>query len=303
MRSARSLLKFSYPLVAVITMAVGLVVLTVASGAETPAPTTPGPAAQPAAPPVAQYLGSDACVACHQEVKDLLDKSLHGAALSAAEAGGRGHQCEGCHGPGSLHADDSADAALRASLKATARGGTGCLGCHDQAVSPVRWRGSEHKRAEVVCLDCHGQKGQTHGEVTRKPSSDLCLSCHGGQRAELAMTSHHPVGEDRLRCADCHDSHRRMGREMNRDVCVACHADRRGPFMFEHGALSGDLTDGCLDCHRSHGSPNTRLLKLPSRGVCLQCHADKVNHFVGTVCWDCHQGLHGSNSSPLLFTD
>jgi predicted CXXCH cytochrome family protein len=93
-----------------------------------------------------------------------------------------------------------------------------------------------------------------------------------------------------------------MGREMKSDICIACHDDHRGPFKFEHGAHADDMGDGCLDCHRPHGAPNTRLLKLFGRGLCLQCHGDKVNHNAGTICWDCHVGVHGSNTSRLLFT-
>jgi DmsE family decaheme c-type cytochrome len=301
MTSVRNLLKFAFLLAPILAVGVVLALASAGLKADTAGP-GPAPAAGTKAPPAATYVGTDTCVGCHQDVKDGLQKTLHGAAMLAEEAAGRGHLCEGCHGPGSRHADDPTTKDISAPLRANARNGTGCLSCHDKRLSPVRWKMSEHKRAEVACVDCHGQKDQPHADLTRRPTSDLCLSCHGDQRGLFALTSHHPVREGRIDCADCHDPHRPMGREMNRDLCLPCHADRRGPFVFEHGAISGDLTDGCLDCHRPHGSPNARLLKLPGRGLCLQCHGNKVNHMVGTACWDCHAGIHGSNSSPLLFT-
>ena len=302
MSSARNPRRFLYLLVTVLVVGAGLVFWTVGSRAETTEPAQPAPTEEPAAP-AAAYVGSDTCGACHQEVGPALTAGLHGAAMGAAETAGRGHLCEGCHGPGSLHADDPANTDVSGGLRETARSGVGCLTCHDTRISPVRWHSSEHKRADVACLDCHGQKDQPHADLARKPASDTCMVCHGEKRAQLSLTSHHPVREGRIDCADCHDPHRPMGREMNREVCLPCHANRRGPFVFEHGAISADLTDGCLDCHQPHGSPNTRLLKLSNRGLCLQCHADKALHFVGTTCWDCHQGLHGSNSSPLLLSE
>ncbi len=305
MKTVQNRLKIPHWSVAVAM--VGLLLTGVKTGfeAESAEPAPPaaeaGSVAEPAAA-TASYLGSDACAACHQEVRDALQQSMHGAALSGAEAAGRGHQCEGCHGAGSLHAEDPTAANLSAALKERARSGAGCLSCHNTRVSPVGWQGSEHRRGEVLCLDCHGQPDQPHADLERRPSSDACVACHGEKRAQVEMPSHHPLREGRVACADCHDPHRAAGREMNREVCVSCHANRRGPFLFEHGAISGDLTEGCLDCHLPHGAPNARLLRLANRGLCLQCHADKGAHFPGTVCWDCHQGLHGSNSSPLLFT-
>lgn len=275
----------------------GLVVVCASFGWEArSAGTAPAPAAG-----AAQYVGTDTCAGCHQEVKEALGKGQHGAAAAAAEAEGRGHLCEGCHGPGSRHADAPTDKQISTGLRNTARNGTGCLSCHDPRLSPVRWRLSEHKRAGIACVDCHGQRAQPHGDLTRRPTSDRCLSCHANKRAEFSLTSHHPVREGRLDCVDCHNPHQPMGREMQHDICVPCHTDRRGPFVFEHGALAGDLTDGCLDCHRPHGSPNDRLLKLSGRGLCLQCHGDKVGHHAGTTCWDCHSDIHGSNSNHLFF--
>ena len=249
------------------------------------------------------YVGTEACVGCHEELLQQLSKSVHGRVLAAGERRGKGHLCEGCHGPGSGHVEDPIDEQQATALKQVALQANGCGSCHKKRISPLKWRLSEHRRGNVKCLDCHGQPGQPHGEMQRKPATDKCLACHREQRALMALPSHHPVKEKRITCSDCHDPHTRMGREMRREVCVQCHKKQRGPYIFEHGAISGQLTDACLDCHRPHGSPNRNLLKLNGRGLCLQCHADKAVHFVGGRCRRCHQGIHGSNTSRFLFSE
>ena len=296
-----------------------------------PAPTAaprhePTASAKAAAAPAATFVGSETCAQCHDDEQGKLSKHWHGQVMSDAEKKGRGHLCEGCHGPGSVHANDPS-AQTAAPLRLAAKNGTGCLSCHDTRVSALKWKMSEHAHAGTSCIVCHGQalpavapvKGQAqkpatgpllqqqpidpHGAICRKPDTALCLTCHGEKRAEFAMPSHHPVPEKRLDCVDCHNPHARVdSRKMSHELCVSCHVQKRGPFRYAHGAISGNLTDACLDCHRPHGSPNQQLLKFNSRGLCLQCHANKAAHFAGRTCWDCHTGVHGSNTNPLLFT-
>ncbi len=280
----------------------------------------PAPARQAPAHPA--FVGSETCAGCHADLPAQLQQHFHGAAMAALEKNGKGRLCEGCHGPGELHANDPS-ARTAKPLLTTAKAGTTCLECHGNRLSSVKWRQSDHHRSGIGCLQCHAQpvavtgvtpaKGkpanrnikalaiQPHADLNRVPGTGTCLTCHGNKRGELSLPSHHPVKEGRVGCTDCHDPHRPQSKEMKREVCVSCHAAQRGPFRFEHGAISGHLTDACLDCHRPHGSPNQRLLKIANRGLCLQCHADKVRHFNGTNCWDCHQAVHGSNSEPALF--
>lgn len=55
---------------------------------------------------VPEYVGTEICASCHEESHQQLSKSVHGRVLAAGERRGRGHLCEGCHGPGSGHVDD-----------------------------------------------------------------------------------------------------------------------------------------------------------------------------------------------------
>jgi len=291
--------------------------------------TVRGQAEAPKAKPAATFVGSETCATCHDEMMGQVKKSPHGLAMIAVEAKKSGHVCEGCHGPGSLHADDPS-AETAAPLLKTAKTGAGCFQCHDKKLSRTDWRRSPHSRLDLTCMECHGQErtaatppkatmanapetekpaegqetapGYDHAAFTRVPSSQACFTCHTEKRAEFSLPSHHPVLEKRISCADCHNPHAPMSRKLEYDVCAKCHLGQRGPHLFEHGAISTDgLTDACLSCHRPHGSPNERMLKLTNRGLCLQCHANRATHFVGRNCLDCHQAVHGSNTSPLLF--
>lgn len=280
------------------------------------------------APPQATFVGTETCTQCHGEAQDHLKAHFHGQAMMAAETKGKGHLCEGCHGPGSLHAENPSSETA-APLKLTARNGKGCLSCHRVQLSPTKWQRSEHLRGGIGCVNCHQTPlappapkapqtatpptpklvhgldviAQPHGQMNRAPSTESCLSCHREKRAELALPSHHPVMEGRVGCADCHQPHQPMGKEITRQVCVTCHAKQSGPYRFEHAATSGHLTEACLECHRAHGSPNPRLLKYTNRALCLQCHADRVTHFPGQTCQNCHKAVHGSNSDTLLFAE
>ncbi|HYE78105.1 MAG TPA: cytochrome c3 family protein, partial [bacterium] len=118
-----------------------------------------------------------------------------------------------------------------------------------------------------------------------------------------------------LSCTSCHDPHATepKGADLIRrtnGLCETCHTDYAGPFLFNHAPVHDvGLGDGCLTCHVSHGSSHDHLLRIDNRGLCLQCHVDKDTvgpdpHFPGT-CWQsgCHQAVHGSQTSFLLFDD
>jgi len=297
-----------------------------------------GQAETPKAKPAAAFVGTETCVMCHEEVLTQVKKSPHGLAMTAVEEKKKGHVCEGCHGPGSLHAEDPSKETAQPLLH-TAQSGEGCFQCHDKKLSRANWLSTRHAKMEGSCMACHGRardaatppeapvkdrvaeapkdaseakqpKKSTepepfdHAAFTRVPSSQACLSCHNEQRAEFSLPSHHPVKEGRIECADCHDPHRPVTEKIKLETCTKCHLGQRGPHIYEHGAISGNgLTDACLSCHVPHGSPNQRMLKLTNRGLCLQCHADRATHFPGRNCADCHQAVHGSNTSTLLFRE
>lgn len=302
-------INFKAPQLVAIALVFGLAVTCLtarSSGAQDAAPPAAQTTTEEVAPPAgATIVGTATCLECHDEaIAGKLREHTHGLAMTGRETAGKGQLCEGCHGPGSRHAEDPSNEQALLAIKQTASSGKGCLVCHNERLSPAKWQRSEHHQADVNCLACHLEKAtDPHGPVLRAPDTEKCLSCHGQLRGQLRMPSHHPVQEGRVACADCHKLHEPEDEKtLNKETCRTCHQAQRGPHRFAHGAISSDLNEGCVDCHRPHGSPNQRLLKVQNRGLCLQCHADKVSHFPARRCWDCHQAVHGSNSSRRLFT-
>src|SRR5579864_8837335 len=64
-------------------------------------------AAQTQAP---QYVGSEACLACHEDVAAKIADSAHGKLAQESAPERRG--CEACHGPGSNHVNSGGDKSL-----------------------------------------------------------------------------------------------------------------------------------------------------------------------------------------------
>src|SRR5438105_11827421 len=64
----------------------------------------------PAQTQAPQYVGSDACVACHEDVAGKIADSAHGKLAEESAPARRG--CEACHGPGSNHVNSGGDKSL-----------------------------------------------------------------------------------------------------------------------------------------------------------------------------------------------
>ncbi|HUJ49126.1 MAG TPA: hypothetical protein VLW25_02980, partial [Bryobacteraceae bacterium] len=67
----------------------------------------PEPAPAPEATKPAEYVGSETCKACHEEIYNNLQKTPHFAIETGARRGWKERACESCHGPGSKHADSA----------------------------------------------------------------------------------------------------------------------------------------------------------------------------------------------------
>jgi len=80
-----------------------------ASGGDAPearsvaAPEAVGAQTAPQAP-AAGYVGSDTCVACHEDQQHGYDAGPHGKAANPRAPAAQ-HGCESCHGPGEKHID------------------------------------------------------------------------------------------------------------------------------------------------------------------------------------------------------
>lgn len=221
---------------------------------------------------------------------------------------------------------------------ATFVGNQTCAECHTNiarsfplsAHARIHWAGGDKGR-QTGCESCHGP-GSRHVEVGggrgqfivnpgKEPSA--CFGCHANIQAEFHLPQHHPVLEQKMNCAQCHDPHGldifkpSGGLAMARvnESCAQCHRDQSRLFAFEHPALR----EGCTTCHRPHGSPELKMLTQRDLNLCLRCHAQVQGPsvprgaiFIGNIdhtsfvrmgaCWSsgCHTAVHGSNVDPRL---
>lgn len=269
----------------------------------------------------AEYAGTERCLACHRGYGEEGRASLSALyAVSEAILVSQRRGCEGCHGPGSKHADGKIDA-ITNPRKLTKMGQADlCFSCHAvvlRAGDPVlHFPG--HSANHVGCLNCHRVHSSAAEKFLKEEPNRLCMSCHRDVATEFLRRSRHPLGPEepsprssqhggKMRCIDCHLNWSRRrdpnGREPTVDTCQNCHAETRGPFLFSHDAGSAEMADGCQACHLPHGSPNRHLLRASGRSLCLSCHSDfATGHFPGPTCTTtaCHQDIHGSNTNVFL---
>jgi predicted CXXCH cytochrome family protein len=213
-----------------------------------------------------------------------------------------------------------------------------CAECHTNLAR--RFPSSAHARihlesaprtGQTGCEACHGPgslhvaAGGGRGKAISNPGKDptLCFECHRSVQAQFLLPQRHPVAENKLNCAQCHDPH---GSDIYRpagglalarlnESCAQCHREQTRPFAFEHAALR----EGCGTCHSPHGSVNAKLLIQRDANLCLRCHAQtqgpsvpRGGIYIGNVdhasfvrmgaCWSsgCHTAVHGSNVDPRL---
>src|SRR5450830_720538 len=288
--------------------------------------------------------GDATCTGCHDEVDDTgVDVksmlSLHPSVLAIAKTkhGVRGDSrtptCTNCHGESVNHVKKPEGVKERPAPDRTFRKNTttpvvervaACLSCHEKDAKRHQWTGSAHQVNDVACTNCH-QVHTGHDKVRdKKTQPEVCYSCHKEQRAQSKKISHHPIGEGKVVCSDCHNPHGSTGPKMLKkatvnETCFTCHAEKRGPFLWEHQPV----TEDCTNCHTPHGSNITPLLKSRAPFLCDECHngphqsatpaAGNVAAIQGGLttssanksvspgyaarsCMNCHVMVHGSNS-------
>lgn len=271
-------------------------------------------------PADATYVGSEACLDCHDDVGEFYAESAHSVQRGLVIPGTHVSGCEACHGPGSLHVEGEGDGfIIGASILGTQEQGVRvamCLQCHTD--KGMDWTGSAHAGTDVSCATCHTD--QVHFMVGVKPvvdfrnKGDFCLQCHAAEAADFRLPFRHQVLEGAIDCQDCHNPHTGFDVTtwdgLNR-VCLTCHMEMEGPWVYEHDGVSGEE---CVACHRPHGSVHDKLLVTESNSLCLQCHFEQgfnsgdgwdigdqahQTYLSGEArCYDCHTEIHGSNTDP-----
>jgi DmsE family decaheme c-type cytochrome len=257
------------------------------------------------------FVGSETCATCHDEVSKKFADNPH--TKIALMHGKSGVTCEGCHGAGKAHVEGGGDTSkifnpAKATPKAAA---ANCLGCH--AGAHPNFERSPHAKAGVSCISCHDIHGSKDEPLLKAAQPTLCFQCHNDVKPFFDMPFHHKVNEGLVKCGDCHDVHGTFGNNNikatadQNAICTKCHMENRGPFVYEHPAVKAE---GCLGCHTPHGSQNARLLNMPTiNTLCNQCHSPVAAGTVHGVnagsaelqpCIDCHTMIHGSNIDPYF---
>lgn len=273
--------------------------------------------------PEATSVGSKTCVSCHAVEQTQFAHTQHARAFKAGAMGGPGDTtCEACHGAGSAHASNPADAGtiirFTSGSKTPVSVQTGtCLNCH-AAGAREHWLGSVHEARGLSCSDCHNPmtRASPEGLLAKHSINEVCATCHQDVRAKFNRRSHMPLPEGQMSCADCHNPHGTLTRPLLKTdtvntTCYSCHAEKRGPFLFEHAPVRGS----CLNCHDPHGSNQQTLLAMPLPMLCQQCHTmtrhpndlqtraglgngrgGMDERLMGRACLTCHTNVHGSNN-------
>ncbi len=288
---------------------------------------TPPSAEKAAAKSPAQQLDKDSvCTRCHDENDKTpvlaIYQTPHGN-----KADSRTPSCQGCHGESEKHLSskgNSPDVIFGIKKGAYSPSdakdqNTACLTCHEKDQNRTHWQGGAHQVADVACASCH-QTHAAHDKVRDKRTQpDVCFTCHTDQKAQVRKFSHHPIGEGKVACSDCHNPHGSTGPKLLKkntvtETCYTCHAEKRGPYLWEHQPV----TEDCSLCHTPHGSNITPLLKSRPPFLCDECHNGphaSVNpvagnaagiqggltsvpseSYTGRACMNCHSMVHGSNN-------
>ena len=282
---------------------------------------------QPAAK-APDYVGSDTCKACHEEIYNNLQKTPHHAIETGARRGWAQRSCEACHGPGSKHAESaSADDIKNPAKLAPAEVDRTCLNCHLNQKTPVGRLASGHAKDQVACTSCHSVHADGGAKLLSHKKAEinsLCATCHLSQWTSFNRPYKHRLPEGAMSCVDCHNPHSTFRADSlavsfgNEPGCLNCHSDKRGPFIYEHPAQK---IEGCAACHEPHGSANPRMLtRHEVRLVCLECHANLPIRSVQAAnvggvppavhdlrnprflnCTVCHVKIHGSYVDRTFF--
>jgi DmsE family decaheme c-type cytochrome len=287
------------------------------------------PAQVPAPAAAAEYVGSETCAGCHDDITSNFPKNPHSTLETDKRRKWDGKACEACHGPGSKHVESNEVKDIRSPLRMSAPAvDTLCLNCHKNQRTMAGMLQGGHARNATPCTSCHnvhktGAESSHQIQKTAPGINKQCGSCHQAAMASFQRPHAHRINEGAMACTGCHNPH---GSFLNRNLrlangnepgCMKCHSDKRGPFVFEHAPVRNEP---CTTCHEPHGSVNPRMLTRHEVHLqCLECHSNiqspaPQSGVIGGIppaihdlrsaryrnCTICHTKVHGSHVSRGL---
>jgi DmsE family decaheme c-type cytochrome len=306
--------KLKLPLISLFTI-LGLVLLFHLSW-QAGTPLTQGAESEP---PGGEYIGSEMCMTCHQDLEEDYQHTVHFRIAQNPRNELEGLGCESCHGPGSRHLEDQKNPYGlvnfgKKSKTSLALQNQACLQCHQKSHSG--WLGSIHEQKSLACAECHQvmEKVSDKFLLAKSNQSDLCGSCHRSQKAKTLKSYHMAIRDGKLECSSCHNPHgtpndRQLLAHSVNETCFQCHADKRGPYLWQHPPV----LENCSNCHDPHGTSHAKMLVTQETRLCQSCHVatrhptqpqDPAALFVfNRSCTNCHSQIHGSNHpSGVRFT-
>jgi len=227
--------------------------------------------------PGAEFVGSDTCAVCHEDLAARFVSATH-ARLEGKGENAANIACESCHGPGSLHAESAGEE--RGTIVNPRRSPEACMRCHldvraDFALPyahPVTGGPLDLASAHISCADCHDPhegRAVKAGGTEMLGENELCLGCHVAQRGPFVF-EHEALREG---CTVCHRPHGSVNEQLlterHATLCLKCHAQEQtadGVILIGGRDHSAFLTSGtCFSagCHEAiHGSQVSSSLRF-----------------------------------------
>ncbi len=186
--------------------------------------------------------------------------------------------CETCHGPGSLHAEDSDHVDVLQNFKKMAAGDINGV-VHDL---PQPWRtravGRQPARTARPVVRELPQAARADVRIGLAQGRDRDARC-----APSAIATRQPssTGPATCRSAKARCPARRATTCTDRPTCGCCARAIRLPRRARRatprsaGRMCGSTRparDGCVTCHDPHGSSNERMLVVKTPMLCQRCH-------------------------------
>lgn len=203
----------------------------------------------------AGYIGSKACLDCHDKQEAVWKKSPH-------------LNCESCHGPGSAHEEtnEKKDIIGPDKIKSAV-----CGKCHNLPF----WEGSIHAQSDYTCIDCHNPHNvDNHKLLKEKNVKSTCSLCHGDNDEIFREPVH---GNDKITCANCHLPHGSKNSQIllkdgvsERWFCQRCHSEEPHHFIINKRTVKMNNLN-CIDCHKVH-STIKKHIKQKKEDLCSSCH-------------------------------